>query len=304
MNVKNVVRLGILALGGFSTMISVCSCDPKDTPVFKEDDEPKKEEIVTKEEIKKQSISVNTNITLMKGDSLKADESKKMRYVAWVIGDSAKVVEKISSATPKFNLNIPHGKYKLVVWSDYSNSSLNDEYFDTSKPDAVSINSKYQFVPNDPYRMAYRGESELVVSAKTTDCSVELKPQMAQIKILNYKELNYELGKFKVIYPHGIITSVNAITGEFLANSSKGDYVTTLKDNLILKDNLFISKDAESVYVTVEAYDKNDKLMCRTSIDSKIVKGETTTFTLDFTKNERPNGFIDTSYDNVTITYY
>lgn len=199
-------------------------------------------------------------------------------------------------------LKLENGHYKFVVWTDYVIEGGDDDYFyDTKNFDNLTLKGK-EHPGNTDVRDAFRGMVVTEVSKNVTEAVVRMERPLAKFNLIATDldsfisqiargELGNEpsgpvaLDELKVLFRYnGFMPNVYNVHTDEPLTSAMGvvfeSQLNIINDSEVELgfDYVFIGHEESSVYVSVEIYDQEDKLLSRSaSIEVPLMRSKLTT---------------------------
>lgn len=236
----------------------------------------------------KVTLDVDTRLSDYKDVSFADDLNKQtrssehwhLRYTVCAFPEgvsNAVPVASVSSLSSKLELSLPLGKYNVVAWADYvPDESLASQYFHTDDFSDLLLREKFSYSGTDAHKIGFLGSEAVTVSYRTPELTVALSPAMGQYRINATDSPDYTVGKVLVTYPHGVPSSLNALSGK-ICHKWYGVSFETMPTDVVAFDNVFAESEEIKVPVKIEIYDDKGRLRARrNTLDIPLVKGGVT----------------------------
>lgn len=252
--------------------------------------------VIPDDELDKVKIPVTVNITIDKSmsdyirvDSLDLNNARSSsnpvyRYcLAAYRGNEAEPYEVHYDYDPSFTLSLPLGKFNFVGWADpvYENNGRS-YYFFTDDFSEILLRNKYDYMVNDPNKLAYRNKIEHRVSYTSKDISISLTPAMAKYRLIATDSPDYTPSKVVVSYLN-IPSSIDGLSGKINGYWSDVFFNSNIIDDQIATDQVLAQDSEIKVYARIEIYDDKGVLKGRIKqLEIPLVKGGLTTIKGNF----------------------
>lgn len=230
--------------------------------------------------------------------------------------------DEVSSLDYSAELEVPEGRYRFVVWTDYvSEGTGSDMYYDTGKFEYVALAEGDHSGSND-MRDGFTGSGVFEVSETSSEATIDMKRPFAKFNFISTDLQDFILEAAKRMEPASVaLSELSSYTVVFKYNGFMNsaynlhtfkptDACTGVTFNSSIRklnesdaemgfDYVFVNGSETKVSVSVEVYDADgERLSSFKPVDVPLVRSKLTTIRANFLTADTGGGVsVDPDYD-------
>lgn len=205
------------------------------------------------------------------------EQSLKLQYYVGIYKGN-KLIETINTLDQEVCLNLPLGKYTVIAWADYvPEETMFGHYFHIDDFTDILLKDKFNYDGLDDNKVGFYAATPVIVSYKTPETRMILKPAMGQYRIIATDEPDYNVSRIRIYYHAGLPSSFDALNDR-IAHVWNDVSFDAVPASTIAYDNVFSTSSETTLKVRLEVFDETGKVRARRkSMEIPLIRGGLTT---------------------------